>query len=111
MPWWPTYTVTGLEHPLEIVVAPPPDDGPFYLRAPVTVRFGEAVGHGWTELCRPARVDRAWERPLIAMCLQRTDGAESMWLPLFAGPHAGRWSRLAQWWLGGRPGSGRTVRE
>jgi hypothetical protein len=33
-----------------------------------------------------------------------------MWLPLFAGPHAGRWSRLAQWWLGGRPGSGRTVR-
>jgi carotenoid 1,2-hydratase len=110
MPWWPSYTVHGLDHGLEVTVDSPPDDGPFYLRAPVTVRFGDATGYGWTELCRPARVDRAWERPLIAMCLQRTAGAESMWLPLFAGPHAGRWGRLAQWWTRGRPGAGPSVR-
>lgn len=101
MPWWTTLRLTGLPEPLTITVHRPIDDGPFYLRAAITARYGGAEGIGWAELCRPDRVDRPLLRPLVNMCVQRSAGDESLWLPLFSGPRAGRWGRLLRWWTTG----------
>jgi carotenoid 1,2-hydratase len=71
------------------------DSGPFYLRflSEATSADGErATGMG--ELCYPERVDQALLRPLVRMKVHRVHGGNSMWLPLFTGPHRGRVIRL-----------------
>ncbi len=66
------------------------DDGPFYLRYIVQTTHG----HGLGEYCRVDRIDLARHRPLVQMRVQRAAGGNSMWLPLFTGPRAGRIARL-----------------
>jgi hypothetical protein len=73
------------------------DAGPFYLRMLSEARTapGESAV-GWSELCRPDRVDLASHRPFVRMRVHRADGPNSMWLPLFTGPRSGRVSRLVR---------------
>lgn len=66
------------------------DDGPFYVRQIIDTPDGRGIG----EFCRTDRIDLARHRPLVNMRVQRADGANSMWLPLFAGPKRGRLGRL-----------------
>lgn len=77
------------------------DSSPFYARS---VGRGAAPGHeeapAIIESCTPSRIDPAWFRPLLNMATHRVDGANSMWLPLFNGPHKGRWRRLFASWRG-----------
>jgi carotenoid 1,2-hydratase len=104
MPWWTTLVIEGLEAPLRVEVAPPLDDGPFYLRGLTQCTLGEQRGPGFIELCRPARVDRPWMRPLVQMAVQHAERPGSWWLPLFCGPTSDRVQRLWRWWwtrLGG----------
>jgi hypothetical protein len=98
MPWWRRIHMHGMRHPLTIEVAPPADDGPFYLRATTTAHYGGQRANGWTELCRPVRVDRTAMRPLVSMCVQHESQGNSMWLPLFVGPPHDRFARLLNWW-------------
>jgi carotenoid 1,2-hydratase len=98
MPWWGSFRALGLDQPLEIEVSPPVDDGPFYLRALTRARLGDQTGVGWTELCRPDRIDRACIRPLVRMAVQHETSANSLWLPLFTGPSHDRARRLLRWW-------------
>jgi hypothetical protein len=107
MPWWESLTLHGHERPLIIDVQPPADDGPFYLRCTTRANVGGVTARGWTELCRPRRVDTMPLRPLVQMSVQQEQGANSMWLPLFVGSQADRFSRLASWW---RNGQGREPR-
>jgi carotenoid 1,2-hydratase len=71
------------------------DDGPFYLRllSEGTAPDGETAT-GWSEVCRPDRVDLARHRALVRMRVHRTEGRNSMWLPLFTGTREGRIRRL-----------------
>ena len=88
-PWWTVQT--------ESVV----DDGPFYLRHVIRGRSStgdEVVGIG--EFCRPDRIDLGWQRPLVRMRVQRADGRNSIWLPLFTGPKEGRVQRLLRGFVG-----------
>lgn len=103
MPWWARLRAYGLAHPLQIDVGAPADDGPFYLRALTRCTYGPHSATGWTELCRPDRIDRAWHRPLVRMCVQHESSPNSAWLPLFTGPTADRTARLWSWWNGGQP--------
>lgn len=89
--WWRSLTLTradGTEVPVTFqrVV----DDGPFYLRFLVTGPSGRPA---FAERVVPGRVDRAWSRPFVRMCV---DGpAERSWLaPWFLGLREGRWARL-----------------
>ncbi len=78
------------------------EDGPFYLRWILEARCeatGE-VGHGVSELVDVPRIDRAWQRPFVRMRRHRSEGANSMWVPLFSGPRRGRAGRLLRHWLG-----------
>lgn len=103
MTWWRRLTVPLGSDRLEIVHGPPVDDGPFYLRLPTRARLGGQAAPGWAEWCEPDRIDLARHRWLVSMCVQQPTGGESAWLPLFSGPQATRWSRLAAHWLGTRP--------
>lgn len=99
MPWWTDVTIEGLaEGPLHQRFARPFDDSPFYLRTWVDSRQGGHRARGIAELCRPHRIDRAWHRPLVRMVVQREEGPQSMWLPLFAGPARTRMTRLLHHW-------------
>jgi hypothetical protein len=57
---------------------------------------------GWSELCRPDRVDLAPHRPFVKMRVHRAAGPNSIWLPLFTGPRSGRVSRLVRQLIGRR---------
>ncbi|MCC6528044.1 MAG: hypothetical protein IT373_35685 [Polyangiaceae bacterium] len=83
------------------------DDGPFYQRYLVegTCDATGERGHGVAEHVVPARVDRPWQRPLVAMRRQGHAGRDSAWLPLFDGPARGRLGRLVRHWLGLRRAS------
>lgn len=71
------------------------DVGPFYFRfiSEATLPDGQRA-LGWGELCEPHRVDLARFRPLVRMRVHRLGAGNSMWLPLFNGPHASRIPRL-----------------
>ncbi len=69
------------------------DRGPFYARGLCRSDDG---GHGFVEVVEPGRVDRAVHRPLVRMAVHDPTGANSIWLPLFAGPRESRWRRLLQ---------------
>ena len=80
------------------------DAGPFYLRMLSEARTasGESAV-GWSELCRPDRVDLAAHRPFVRMRVHRAAGRNSIWLPLFTGPRSGRVGRLVRHILEARP--------
>lgn len=103
------------------------DDGPFYLRFHIRGRLHSAaqpdVSHdsddsdgsdgydgllGFAEACRPDAVDADLLRPLVRMRVHRLDGGRnSMWLPLFTGPRAGRIGRLFRGWFADQRANGR----
>jgi hypothetical protein len=89
---------------LEVVHTRVVDAGPFYLRMLSEARTatGESAV-GWSELCRPDRVDLAAHRPFVRMRVHQASGRNSMWLPLFTGPRAGRVGRLMRHILEARP--------
>ncbi len=76
----------------------PLESSPFYARFPVigTDAAGQ-TGRGFAERCLPQRIDAAWMRPLVRMCVQQPR-ERSRWLPLFAGPAEGRLGRLVRSW-------------
>jgi carotenoid 1,2-hydratase len=74
--------------PLRIALGPVVDDGPFYLRFGLTATGSSASG--WGEMVVPGRVDLARHRPLVRMRVHRPGRRNSLWLPLFSGPRAGR---------------------
>ncbi|MCO4748176.1 MAG: hypothetical protein KC912_25505, partial [Proteobacteria bacterium] len=92
--WWPVFELRSGKRRMEITVEHRPDDGPFYQRSLVRVSSEVGDGSGFGEVCDSRRIDRGWQRPLVNMCLHRTNGVNSMWLPLFAGPREGRVARL-----------------
>ena len=94
LPWCPILQLTAGNRTMAIRVDHRPDDGPFYQRTICTVEteLGTAMGIG--ETCVSERVDVGWQRPLVSMCVHHTNGANSMWLPLFTGPREGRFARL-----------------
>lgn len=96
MPWWRRQTFDRGDQPAFTVdVRAVVDDGPFYLRFHTDARRADgAVGAGVAEAVRPARVDQALLRPLVRMAVHDTAGANSPWLPLFAGTRQDRWARL-----------------
>lgn len=62
------------------------DRGFFYLRWLVETWTPEGVeGVGTAEAVRPGRIDRAWHRWLVRMAVHQTAGANSPFLPWFAG--------------------------
>lgn len=67
------------------------DDGPFYARH---LLRDDANNTGIGEYCRTDLIDLAIHRPLVRMRVHRTHDTNSMWLPLFSGPRAGRFQRL-----------------
>ncbi|MGK0347619.1 MAG: carotenoid 1,2-hydratase, partial [Myxococcota bacterium] len=77
------------------------DSSPFYARA---VGRGTAPGResvpAVIESCTPSRIDPGWFRPFLTMATHNVGGANSIWLPLFNGPHEGRWRRLLSSWRG-----------
>lgn len=102
MPWWDAWHLDLPDGALTFRVEPPVDDGPFYLRHLLHAELDGEAAVGFAEACRPDRVDRAWMRPLVRMCVQSEGVAGSWWLPLFAGPRRGRWRRLWAWWCSWR---------
>lgn len=102
MRWWERLELTHRGAPwLRVEQERPIDDGPFYLRSFVRARApsGE-VASGMGEVCVPAKVDRAHERPFVRMRVHRVGGESSRWLPLFAGPTEDRARRLVRTLLG-----------
>jgi len=81
-------------HPVEVEVGAVLDNGPFYQRYLLLGRCGADQGYGVGENLVPDRVDTDLLRPLVRMRVHRAAGPNSMWLPLFSGDSAGRWSRL-----------------
>lgn len=92
--WWPELHLDSGRRTMTIRVDHRPDDGPFYQRTLCSVDTEVGSGRGVGETCESARIDVGWQRPLVSMCVQHTNGANSMWLPLFAGPRDGRIARL-----------------
>jgi len=76
------------------------DDGPFYLRYFIEGSAGDERVEGIGEFCRTDRIDLTWQRPLVRMRVQRADGKNSIWLPLFTGPKPGRVKRLLRGFVG-----------
>ncbi len=72
----------------------PLDDGPFYLRSSLSLVVEGRRGFGFSEHVRVDRLDLAIHRPFVNMRVHATQGPNSMWLPLFSGPRAGRFRRL-----------------
>lgn len=95
--WWRTVEIRRNGHTwVRIDHRDVVDSGPFYLRSlPVVTAQGRRY-RGTAEFCEPARVDRMLSRPLVKMRVDRRDGANSMWLPLFCGPRRGRVGRLVR---------------
>jgi hypothetical protein len=89
--------------PVQVEVSAVVDDGPFYQRYLLRGKCGPDEGYGIGEHVVPDRVDTDPLRPLVRMRVHRTDGPNSMWLPLFSGDKEGRWERLL-----GRSGKVRT---
>lgn len=77
------------------------DDGPFYQRYLLEGQRGDGRrGAGFYEVVVPGRLDRPWQRPLVAMRVRRSTGERnSLWLPLFRGPRRGRLARLVRSWF------------
>jgi carotenoid 1,2-hydratase len=80
--------------PVEVEVSSVLDNGPFYQRYLLRGRCGADEGYGVGENVVPDRVDSDLLRPLVRMRVHRAAGPNSMWLPLFSGDSAGRWTRL-----------------
>ncbi len=70
------------------------DDGPFYARTLSSVRSSGREGPGLGEWIVPHRIDLSVHRPLVRMAVHNASGPNSIWLPLFSGPKAGRLARL-----------------
>lgn len=70
------------------------DNGPFYQRYLLRGRCGADEAYGVGENVVPDRVDTDLLRPLVRMRVHRSDGPNSMWLPLFSGDSDGRVRRL-----------------
>lgn len=82
------------EELLRVRQSTPVDDGPFYLRLPIALQTPDGrSGMGWGERVWPGRIDLARHRPFVRMRVDKP-GRNSMWLPLFSGPPAGRLRRL-----------------
>ncbi len=79
---------------VDVHIAAPVDDAPFYQRSLVTATCGEASGYGTAEVVLPPRLDRAWFRPFVDMRVRNPRPANSPFLPLFTGAAKGRWARL-----------------
>ncbi len=94
LPWWPTFAWTAGEVSLRVEVEHRPDDGPFYQRTVGRAFTEVGSGAAVAEFCEVGRIDQAWQRPLVEMCVHRPAGRSSVWLPLFAGPRRGRLGRL-----------------
>lgn len=92
--WRPTLSLVAEDRWMQVHVEHRPDDGPFYQRTLCKVETEVGTAPGVGEVCDTHRIDRDWQRPLIAMCVHRPEGPNSMWLPLFAGPRQGRIARL-----------------
>ena len=93
--WYATATFRDPDgHPVEVEVDAVLDNGPFYQRYLLRGRCGADEGYGVGENLVPDRVDTDLLRPLVRMRVHRAIGPNSMWLPLFSGDSAGRWSRL-----------------
>lgn len=80
--------------PVHVEVSALLDNGPFYQRYLLKGRCGADEAYGVGENVVPDRVDTDLLRPLVRMRVHRSDGPNSMWLPLFCGDSAGRVRRL-----------------
>ncbi|MBS2022279.1 MAG: hypothetical protein JST92_07700 [Deltaproteobacteria bacterium] len=69
--------------------------GPFYQRALGSLRWDGAEVPALHERCDVTRLDTVLG-PLVRMRVHQTARRNSLWLPLFSGPRAGRWSRLVR---------------
>lgn len=94
--WWPSsLTVADPDGvPVKVTFSSLVDDGPFYHRYLISGQRGDVSARGVAELVVPGRVDLDWMRPLVRMRVHHTRQHNSMWLPLFSGPRAGRIKRL-----------------
>ncbi len=93
---WPT-SATFLDPdgvPVHVDVSALLDNGPFYQRYLLRGRCGADEAYGVGEIVVPDRVDSDLLRPLVRMRVHRSDGPNSMWLPLFSGDSEGRVRRL-----------------
>lgn len=102
MPAWDSWSVLHGDAPwLTLRQTACVDLGPFYLRHLCeTTDASGAVAYGFSEVIRPDRIDLGRHRPLVQMRVGRPRGHDSMWLPLFHGPRAGRVGRLFRHWGG-----------
>lgn len=80
--------------PVHVEVSALLDNGPFYQRYLLRGRCGADEAFGVGESVVPDRVDTDLLRPLVRMRVHRSDGPNSMWLPLFSGDSQGRVRRL-----------------
>jgi len=80
--------------PVHVEVTALLDDGPFYQRYLLRGRCGADEAYGVGENVVPDRVDTDLLRPLVRMRVHRSEGPNSMWLPLFSGDSDGRVRRL-----------------
>jgi hypothetical protein len=95
LPWPRTLAVTQPGgDPVQIQLAHLVDNGPFYQRFQIEARIHGGLVRGFAEQVVPDRIDQGWSRPFVKMAVDRHDGKNSMWLPLFSGPREGRISRL-----------------
>ena len=78
------------------------DSSPFYQRSLIR-SDGDSMGFGVAELVIPNKIDQDLQRWLVRMRVHSQVGKNSIWLPLFSGPKAGRWPRLFAHWRGTRP--------
>ena len=102
MPWWRELVLRrGGERLLSVRYRDRVDDGPFYLRFFTEAERGLMRGYGSAEMIIPERVDRGLERPLVRMRVHHGQAANSLWVPLFAGPSHDRLQRLLQHWRRG----------
>jgi hypothetical protein len=96
--WWPrTMALDSTLGDLVLEQAPPVDEGPFYRRHLVRGRLDGVEGVGFSEHVRIGQLDRRLHRPFVNMRVHSTHGPNSIWLPLFSGPRAGRLARLFGW--------------
>lgn len=100
MPRYRGFTAKVAGEPfMDLGVARPLDDGPFYLRSLLEERAtGEA--RGFCEVVVPARVDLDLHRPFVRMRVHHLGGENSWFLPFLAGPRRGRLGRFARHLIG-----------
>lgn len=74
------------------------DVGPFYLRAFGSLSGGgSGGGPGILEWVRPDRIDLLRHRAMVRMRVHRAGASNSICLPLFSGPVAGRFGRMLRY--------------